>query len=49
MVILYYKIVLKLFVKGCNKIEELLTLDMSMDIDPEDLSQQWIDQIKDLL
>jgi MioC protein len=35
--------------KGCNKMEELLTLDMSMDIDPEDLSQQWIDQIKDLL
>ena len=35
--------------KGCNKKATQLNIDMSADIDPEDLSQQWIDQIKDLL
>jgi MioC protein len=28
--------------KGCNEIVQIKTLDMSEDIDPEDLAQQWI-------
>lgn len=35
--------------KGCNMIVDTLMLDMSADIDPEDLSQAWITQNKDLL
>jgi len=35
--------------KGCNKLIDILTIDMSTDVDPEDLSQLWIDQNKDLL
>ena len=35
--------------KGCIKKIDLLTIDMSTDVDPEDLSQRWIDQNKDLL
>lgn len=35
--------------KGCKKITNTLTLDMSEDIDPEDLSQRWITEINDLL
>jgi len=38
-----------LLTKRCNKIIEILTLDMSLDIDPEDLAQQWILKNKDLL
>lgn len=35
--------------KGCKNIIPLLTLDMSTDIDPEELSQQWITDHKDQL
>ncbi|ALO36485.1 mioC protein [Colwellia sp. MT41] len=35
--------------KGCNEIAPLKTLDMSEDIDPEELAQQWISLNKDLL
>lgn len=35
--------------KGCNKLTDILTIDMSTNVDPEDLSQQWLDQNKDLL
>ena len=35
--------------KGCNQLQTILTLDMSQDIDPEDLAQQWILANKDLL
>lgn len=35
--------------KGCTNLIPLLTLDMSTDIDPEALSQQWICDHKDLL
>jgi MioC protein len=35
--------------KGCNEIVSLLTLDMSEDIDPEERSQQWINENKDHL
>jgi len=35
--------------KGCNKIASIKTLDMSEDIDPEDLAQQWISANIDLL
>jgi len=35
--------------KGCKKIIELKTLDMSEDIDPEDLAQQWLIENKDHL
>lgn len=35
--------------KGCNELTDILTIDMSTDVDPEDLSQLWIDQNKDLL
>lgn len=31
-----------LITKGCNELITLKTLDMSQDIDPEDLAQQWI-------
>lgn len=31
-----------LFSKGCNELVEIKTFDMSADIDPEDLAQQWI-------
>ncbi|RHW76515.1 flavodoxin domain-containing protein [Colwellia sp. RSH04] len=29
--------------KGCKEINSILTLDMSQEIDPEDLAQQWIE------
>ncbi|TYK65795.1 flavodoxin domain-containing protein [Colwellia echini] len=35
--------------KGCNELAPLKTFDMSQDIDPEDLAQQWIRTNKDLL
>lgn len=35
--------------KGCNEIVQFKTFDMSEDIDPEDLAQQWISTNKDLL
>ncbi|WP_057833139.1 flavodoxin domain-containing protein [Colwellia sp. TT2012] len=35
--------------KGCNQIAPLKSLDMSEDIDPEELAQQWISLNKDLL
>lgn len=35
--------------KGCNKKIAFFTIDMSQDIDPEDLAQQWILTNKDLL
>lgn len=34
--------------KGCNELVSLYTLDMSQEIDPEELSQQWITQHSDL-
>lgn len=34
---------------GCKEIVQIKTLDMSEDIDPEDLAQQWISTNKDLL
>jgi MioC protein len=34
---------------GCNLISPLKTLDMSKDIDPEELAQQWISELQDLL
>ncbi|NQZ81424.1 MAG: FMN-binding protein MioC [Colwellia sp.] len=34
--------------KGCNKILENLSLDMSLDIDPEECAQQWLNENKDL-
>jgi len=34
---------------GCNEILPIKTFDMSEDIDPEDLAQQWIRTNKDLL
>ncbi|KGJ94741.1 flavodoxin domain-containing protein [Colwellia psychrerythraea] len=34
---------------SCNEITSLKTFDMSEDIDPEDLAQQWISANKDLL
>jgi len=33
--------------KGCKKIMDDLTLDMSQDIDPEDYAQQWLNKNKD--
>jgi len=38
-----------LITKGCNEIIAIKTIDMSQDIDPEDLVQQWLSQNKDLL
>jgi len=35
--------------KSCVKKEDIYTLDMSQDIDPEDLAQLWIEQKLDLL
>jgi MioC protein len=35
--------------KGCNINLTVKLLDMSQDIDPEDLAQQWIEENKDLL
>jgi len=35
--------------KGCKYKNNILTLDMSQDIDPEDLAQQWILENNDLL
>ncbi|WP_019028779.1 flavodoxin domain-containing protein [Colwellia piezophila] len=35
--------------KGCTEITPLKTFDMSEDIDPEELAQQWISTNKDLL
>lgn len=35
--------------KGCKEIVNIKTLDMSQDIDPEDLSQQWLTENKDRL
>jgi len=34
---------------GCNQLTAVKTFDMSKDIDPEDLIQQWIRENKDLL
>lgn len=38
-----------LITKGCKQITEVKTFDMSQDIDPEDLAQQWLIENKDLL
>lgn len=38
-----------LLTKGCNEITKIKTFDMSQEIDPEDLSQQWLIENKDLL
>lgn len=35
--------------KGCNGIIKIKMMDMSQDIDPEELAQQWLVQINDLL
>ncbi len=35
--------------KGCNEIIQINMLDMSLNIDPEDLAQLWLKQNKDLL
>ena len=35
--------------KGCNEIIAIKKLNMSLDIDPEDLAQQWITENSDLL
>jgi MioC protein len=35
--------------KGCNSIIEIKMLDMSQDIDPELLAQEWLEQKTDLL
>lgn len=35
--------------KGCNETLPLFTLDMSDDIDPEELSQHWLNKNKDQL
>lgn len=35
--------------KGCNELTGINMLDMSEDIDPEELAQEWIKQKKDLL
>ena len=35
--------------KGCSQLIDVKTMDMSQDIDPEDLAQQWLSQNKDLL
>lgn len=34
---------------GCKEISPLITLDMSEDIDPEERSQKWLQQIQDHL
>jgi len=35
--------------KGCNRKIPIKLMDMSQDIDPEDLAQQWLDENKDQL
>ncbi len=35
--------------KGCKRVVELKTLDMSQDIDPEELASLWIESNKDQL
>jgi len=35
--------------KGCTELSSVKTFDMSEDIDPEDLAQQWITENTDLL
>jgi len=35
--------------KGCNELITIKTLDMSQDIDPEDLARSWLIQNNDLL
>ncbi|NQY86848.1 MAG: flavodoxin domain-containing protein [Colwellia sp.] len=35
--------------KGYSELSGIRTLDMSEDIDPEELAQQWLNQIKDRL
>ncbi|MBL4821910.1 MAG: flavodoxin domain-containing protein [Colwellia sp.] len=44
-----HKINKSLKTKGCSKIVDIKMLDMSEDIDPEELAQQWLKQIKDRL
>ena len=38
-----------LITKGCKELLSIKTLDMSQDIDPEDLAQAWLSQHSDLL
>jgi len=38
-----------LITKGCNELLKIKTMDMSQEIDPEDLAQAWLSQNKDLL
>jgi len=38
-----------LLTKGCREITSIKTMDMSQEIDPEDLAQHWLSQNKDLL
>ena len=38
-----------LVLKGCNELMPVKTLDMSQEIDPEALAQQWIHENNDLL
>jgi len=38
-----------LITKGCRILIPIKTIDMSEDIDPEDLAQLWLEQNKDLL
>ena len=38
-----------LITKGCIELTEINMIDMSEDIDPEELAQEWIKQKKDLL
>tara|TARA_R110001592_G_scaffold63301_4_gene193784 strand:+ start:309 stop:788 length:480 start_codon:yes stop_codon:yes gene_type:complete len=38
-----------LITKGCKELIAIKKIDMSQDIDPEDLAQRWLSQNKDLL
>jgi MioC protein len=38
-----------LLTKGCNELIAINTMDMSQDIDPEDLAQAWLTKNQDLL
>ena len=38
-----------LITKGCNELLPIKTMDMSQEIDPEDLAQSWLSENKDLL
>ena len=38
-----------LITKGCNKVLDIKTIDMSQNIDPEALAQTWLSKNKDLL